>query len=221
MFETFHNVSTNLKTYFFPELVSERTIISDDLLEVLYEDDGSHYQTKRINGTVTKVHESRDLAIIDHEIYMDLAMAPVIGGKTIRLGDRCILNVRRRSDKDAWTVERVDMVERGAILEHTTLEYLKTKVLVGKVTNIAGNVSVNDGEVILESKEANGILLAVGDWLSINVMYDPEEVDDKPKSTGVTPLRQWKLEGRITVLDGNVGIIDDNIYLHTSVCING
>ena len=66
-----------------------------------------------------------------------------------------------------------------------------------------------------------GIKLCVGDWVSCSVLYDPEDVDQKLKCTKATPLRQWKLEGRITMLNGNCGIIDDRIFFDSSVCING
>lgn len=221
----------------FPNLAEENYIISDDLLEVLYEDDGSHYQTKRIEGTVTKVRESQGLAVIDHEIYMDLSI-PVVGGKKIRVGDHLILEVNRRSEKNAWIVHKVDMVNRNNSFfcddefqnqsSHLRTpascddyKYLKSKILIGKVTDITNNVSVNAGQVYLKSKEADGIKLCVGDWVSCSVLYDPEDVDQKLKCTKATPLRQWKLEGRITMLNGNCGIIDDRIFFDSSVCING
>ena len=222
MFETFQDVLKSI----FPSLFGESEILTDDLLEILYEDDGSHYQTKRIEGVVTKVRESQGLAVIDHEIYMDLSI-PIVGGKKIRLGDHLILNVKRRSEKDAWIVDRVEMIDRKQLIsndstpENDFSEYLKSKIVIGKVTNITSCVSVNNGQVFFNSREADGITLCVGDWVSLNVFYDPEEVDEKLNCTKVTPLRQWKLEGRITVLNGKDGVIDDTIFLHTSVCING
>ena len=86
--------------------------LQDALKEIFHNlGDGSHYRTQRIDGVVTKVCESQGLAVIDHEIYMDLSIT-ALGGKQIRLGDHHILNVKRRSKEDAWTVDQADIIGR-------------------------------------------------------------------------------------------------------------
>jgi len=222
---------------------------TEDLQEELFKDDGSHYESQRVDGTVTKIFENQGLAIINKEIYMDLCV-PLPGGKKIRLGDLVVVNVRRKCEDDAWRVASVDLVDRfkgtsntwgnctdyfeDAMEEqHTNLQaqqtfdvngYLKTKTIVGQITSITNNkYKINNEEVDFDIEDTNGISYQVGDWLSVKVLFDPEENQQKPKCLSVEPLRKWKFEGRINILDINkgVGVVDSDIFFQTTVCTNG
>lgn len=216
---------------------------TEDLQEVLFEDDGSHYETKRIDGTVTSLRENQLLAIINHDIYMDLAI-PVPGGRKLRLNDFVVVVVKRRCEDDAWIVDRVDMIERskefqcenpfetsdgfsGHGSDHiqvnviTDGQHLISKTIVGQVTSISNKVIVNNGEIELPLSSANGLTYVVGDWLTLKILHDPEEADQKSICTSAEPLRKWKFEGRINILQEDVGVIDNDIYFQVAVCMNG
>lgn len=223
------------------------TGFTEDLREELFKDDGSHYESKRLDGVVTKLFENHSLAIINQEIYMDLSV-PLPGGKKIRLGDLVVVNVRRKSDCDAWRVASVDLVDRfkgtsnswgncndnfeDALDEPqanstsltSTEDYLKSKTLVGQIRSINNQkYKINDESTEFEIGDTNGISYQVGDWLSMKVLYDPEENQQKPKCISVEPLRKWKFEGRINLLDTKKGegVVDNDIFFQTSVCSNG
>ena len=216
---------------------------SEDLLEVLYEDDGSHYETERIDGVVTQLRESQSLAIINKDIYMDLSI-PIPGGKKLRLNDFIVAMVKRRCEDDAWRVERVDMIERSKKWqnrnegddewqESTNVkniesadsnadnEHLKCKTIVGQVTEVSNKVIVNKGEFELPLSSANGITYSTGDWLTMKMLFDPEETDEKLICTSAEPLRKWKFEGRINILQENKGVIDNDIFFTLDVCMHG
>lgn len=214
---------------------------NEDLLEVLFEDDGSNYETSRIDGIVTSLRENQSLAIINHDVYMDLS-TPIPGGRKLRLNDFVVAIVKRRSEDDAWRVDRIDMIERSkksqnenqssnAVTETTANqngecvkadeEHLNSKTVVGQVTSISNNVVVNNGEIELPLSSANGLTYVVGDWLTLKILYDPEETDKKVICTSAKPLRKWKFEGRITVLQEDVGVVDNDIYFNVAVCMHG
>lgn len=216
----------------------------EELLEVLYEDDGSHYETKRINGVVTSLRENQSLAIIDGDIYMDLSIR-VPGGKKLRLKDFVVAVVKRRSEDDAWRVESIEMIERANKLQNDdqkdqqeesfstwneTLEYvnnaeshqhLKQKTVVGQVTNVSDLLIINNGEFKLQMNNLDGITYVVGDWVNIKILFDPEEPDHKLGCTSAEPLRKWMFEGRINLLQDNNGVIDNDIYFDIAVCLHG
>lgn len=212
-----------------------------ELLEVLFEDDGSHYEMMRIDGTVTMLHESQSLAIINHDIYMDLSIS-IPGGRKLRLNDFVVAIVKRRCEDDAWRVERVELIERvkksqssgedqwitpdsgelQSLTIETNDENLKAKTLVGQVTEISNNkVIVNNGETELPLSYFYGLTYVVGDWLKLKILYDPEEWNQKPTCISAEPLRQWKFEGRITILQEDYGIVDNDIYFQLAACQNG
>jgi len=223
--------------------------LTDDLLEVLYEDDGTNYETKKVGGYVTKVLDSKSLAIIDHEIYMDLAI-PCPGGKKLRQGDFILAAVKRRCPEDAWTVERVETVDRsssawnkyeddgdntndGTLLELPSFlnegeaivaDHLHCKTVVGQVHGITAGkmVKVNHGEIQeFDQTLVSEDIYAVGDWLALKVLFDPEEPEQKPRCIKSHPLRKWKFEGRVNIVEGDAGVIDNDVYFQTSACING
>lgn len=218
--------------------------LSEDLLEVLYEDDGSHYETERIDGIVTHLRENQSLAIINNDVYMDLC-TPIPGGKKLRLNDFIVAVVKRRCEDDAWRVERVDMIERNnkwqnrkengdewqesslvSNIECTNVtaddkEHLKSKIIVGQVTEVSDKVVINKGEFELPLSSANGITYASGDWLTMKMLFDPEETDEKLICTSAEPLRKWKFEGRINILQEGKGIIDNDIFFTLAVCMHG
>lgn len=216
---------------------------NEDLLEVLFQDDGSHYETERISGTVTTLRESQTLAIINHDIYMDLSV-PIPGGKKLRLNDFIVAVVKRRCEDDAWRVERVEMVERtnswnnrkdsgdlddsqeiqhsqNGVCTDPSAEHLQSKTIVGQVTNVSSKIVINKGEFELPQNNVDGIIYVIGDWLTLKILFDPEETEKKPKCIGAEPLRKWKFEGRINIFQEDKGIIDNDIFFNSSVCING
>lgn len=221
---------------------------TEDLQEVLFEDDGSHYETTRIDGIVTSLRENQSLAIINHDIYMDLSISTP-GGRKLRLNDFIVAVVKRRCEDDAWRVDRVDMIERtkksqsenhfessdgfSEIVGDHSNEYTQrndndadgqhmiSKTVVGQVTSISNKVIVNNGEIELPLSSANGLTYVAGDWLTLKILYDPEETEQKLICTNAEPLRKWKLEGRINILQGDVGVIDNDIHFHVAVCMNG
>lgn len=217
---------------------------SEDLLEVLFEDDGSHYETERISGTVTTLRENQTLAIINHDVYMDLSV-PIPGGKKLRLNDFIVAVVKRRCEKDdAWRVERVEMVERTNSWKNRTdnedlydtqevqhshngectdqsAEHLQSKTVVGQVTSVSSKVIINNGEFELSQSNVDGIIYVVGDWITLKILFDPEETEKKPKCTSAEPLRKWKFEGRINIFQEDKGIIDNDIFFNVAVCMNG
>lgn len=212
---------------------------NEDLLEVLFEDDGSNYETQRISGVVTKLYENQSLAIINHDIYMDLSV-PVPGGKKLRLNDFVLSVVKRRSEDDAWRVERVEIVERASMWQSKndtedleglqnipqnqnhadpSIEHLQSKTVVGQVTGVSNKLAINNGE--FELSQGNAITYVIGDWLTMKILFDPEEPDKKVICTAAEPLRKWKFEGRINIFEEDKGIIDNDIFFNLSVCING
>lgn len=213
--------------------VKEDKILTDEMMEVLYEDDGSHYERKTVDGVVTKIRESQGIAVIDEEIYMDLA-APVIGGRKIRLNDRLVALVKRRSEEDAWRVERVEMIDRNISWENVDApksdtvdaqlkipDHFLSKIVVGQVTAVSdGSIVVSDGELSFRENKAEGLVLLKGDWVSCTVIYDPEDAQQTLECIIAAPLRQWKFEAVVTYLEGNMGIIDEDIFFQTSVCTN-
>ena len=229
-----------IKYFLFSEPDSPEDFLTDDLLEVLFEDDGSHYETQQMGGHVTKLRESQSLAIIDKEIYMDLAV-PVPGGKKLRLGDYVLAIVKRRCPEDAWRVQRVEVVDRGntwkskdefddcsmVVASCLTAEdgnqedHLKTKTIVGQITKIENGkvIHIDHGKVKFEvNAEFNFV---VGDLVATKVQFDPEEPDRQLQCVTTQPLRKWKFEGRINVLEGDAGVIDNDVYFDTNVCLNG
>lgn len=213
----------------------------EDLLEVLFEDDGSHYESKRIDGIVTKLIENEGVAVISHEIYMDLSI-PIPGGKKLRLNDFVIAVVKRRCEDDAWRVERVEMIERSKKPQNAEAldnfgnsknhdckinhingnsEHLLGRTMVGQVTNISNYVVVNNGEFELPLSNPNGIVYVKGDWLTMKVLFDPEEKEEKLTCIDAEPLRKWQFEGRVNVLLEENGVIDNDVFFHISACING
>lgn len=216
--------------------------LTDDLLEVLFEDDGSNYETDRLNGYVTKLRTEQSLAVINHEVYMDLAI-PVPGGKKLRLGDFVVAIIKRRCPDDAWRVDRIEAVDRlaswktsddfddASILELAPCladeeqssdgGHLKSKTIVGQVTSVEDSnvVIIDGGKVKFESNP--DVTFIVGDLVATKVLFDPEEPDQKLKCVDAQPLRKWKFEGRINVLDEEAGVIDNDVYFQKSVCMNG
>ena len=210
----------------------ENVILTDEMWEVLFEDDGSHYETKTVSGVVTQVRESQNLAIIDKEIYMDMSV-PVLGGRNIRVGDCLLMVVKRRLESDAWRVERVEMINRNnkndfsdwgsgpeIILDGVHIpDHFNSKIIVGRITDLSsGKVTINDGELTFDESKADGIKLIVGDWLSLSVAYDPEDSHKHYECVRVEPLRMWNLEGRITLWNGEMGVIEDEIHFQKSLC---
>ena len=61
--------------------------MTDDLMKVLYEDDGTNYEKKKVGSYVIKVLDSIAAAKIDHEIYMDQAIPGPGAGKKLRQCD--------------------------------------------------------------------------------------------------------------------------------------
>ena len=211
--------------------VKEDPILTDEMLEVLYEDDGSHYEMKTVDGVVTKIRESQGIAVINDEIYMDLA-APVVGGRKIRLNDHIVILVKRRCEEDAWRVERVEMIDRNISWEDADApkcqaqdaqlkipDHFLSKIVVGQVTDVSDKIYVNDGELSFKEHIADGLVLLKGDWVSCTVIYDPEDAQQTLECIKTAPLRQWKFEAVVTYFEGNMGIIDEDIFFQTSVCL--
>lgn len=213
--------------------------LTDDLLEVLFENDGSNYETEKLCGTVTKLREHQSLAIINDEIYMDLSF-PTPGGRKLRLGDSVSVIVKRRSLEDAWVVDRVEMIDRSSTWktqeekEASSLEvaaccdggpsngdHLKGKTIVGQITSITAEkvAVINDNELKFELSLDDAYV--VGDFLAVEVLFDPEEPEEKPKCIKWQPLRKWKFEGRINVVEGDTGVIDNDVYFQSAACMNG
>lgn len=227
-------------------LFGEQPILTDELLEVLYEDDGTNYETEKVWGVVTKLIENKSVAVINNHIYMNLSLS-VPGGKTLRLDDQILCTIKRRSVDDAWLVDKIELVERKKTLNGLSSDEfglwdlessnllcdvydnanvedfkgLKPQTLVAQVTATSEELTLDNGKLKIPTSACKGVTYAVGDWVNIRVLIDPEEPTEKPKILNLAPLRQWKSEGRITVLEGSTGVVDNDIYFNESVCTNG
>lgn len=241
MFQWITKFGRFLQFQFNYNTLQDKAKISDEMWEILFEDDGTHYESKTAHGIVTEVRDSQGIAIIDHEIYMDLSL-PVTGGGRIRVNDNLVMVVKRRSIDDAWRVERVEMVERhnywdlmSSIInvgdggnDRITAgfpekpDHFTEKVVIGMVTEVLPNeLVINNGETVISQSEVKKWKYCVGDWLSMIVLFDPESSNSSKKCINVEPLRQWHCQGVITHLFENTGIIEENIFFKLTACSHG
>lgn len=227
-------------------LFGEKPVLTDELLEVLYEDDGSNYEIEKVWGVVTKLRQDQLIAVINNVIYMDLSI-PIPGGKTLRLGDHVFCTIYRRHEEDAWRVEKIEMIERNRTQKGTMeddlcswdqdsslaffgsaedapdtndLLNMKPQTIVAQITSIDEELSLDNGKMKIPASACKEATYAVGDWLNIRVLVDPEEPNQKPTVVAVVPLRKWQAEGRINIVEGSTGVIDNDIYFNESACQN-